>query len=92
MEFEWDQAKARMNFLRHGVSFEDAARAFEDAFALEWLDVREAYGEERSVAVAMVRNAILYVVFTERGGKTRIISARKANGNERNDYYRQNAR
>jgi hypothetical protein len=45
--FEWDDAKAAENYARHSVSFETAKRVFDDAFAIERLDDREDYGEER---------------------------------------------
>jgi len=48
--FEWDNNKAASNIRDHaGVTFEQAATAFSDPFAVEWLDKRQDYGEERSV-------------------------------------------
>jgi uncharacterized DUF497 family protein len=44
--FEWHDAKAVENFRDHGVTF-DGVKAFSDAFAIEWIDQGEAYGEER---------------------------------------------
>ena len=44
---EWDPEKAARNYWLHRVSFESAAKALDDAFFVEWLDDREAYGEER---------------------------------------------
>ena len=38
MEFEWDKGKAKANFKKHGVSFEEAALAFYDENAVELLD------------------------------------------------------
>jgi uncharacterized protein len=34
MQFEWDTAKARRNFHKHGISFDRAITAFDDPFAL----------------------------------------------------------
>jgi uncharacterized protein len=48
LAFEWDEAKAKANYRRHGVSFELAKTVFEDPFAVERLDEREDHGEERS--------------------------------------------
>ena len=45
--FEWDAEKAADNWRDHGVTFDDAIKAFRDAFIVEWIDDREAYGEER---------------------------------------------
>lgn len=47
--FEWDDDKAAENSRNHRVSFTQAAFAFNDAFAVERVDEREPYGEERSV-------------------------------------------
>ena len=44
LEFEWDNAKASGNYAKHAVSFEAAKRAFNDPFAIEWLDDRFDYG------------------------------------------------
>jgi uncharacterized DUF497 family protein len=49
LEFEWNEAKAEANLRAHGVSFEFATKVFRDAFAIERLDDREDYGEERFV-------------------------------------------
>jgi hypothetical protein len=48
-EFEWDDAKAAQNFTDHGVSFEAAKQVFQDPFAIERVDDREIYGEDRYV-------------------------------------------
>lgn len=45
--FEWDDAKAALNYASHGVTFETAKRVFRDPFAIERLDDREDYGEDR---------------------------------------------
>jgi uncharacterized DUF497 family protein len=88
--FEWD-AKAAANLRRHGISFARAAAACRDPFAVEWIDKREAYGEERINLLGMCEGVILHVTYTERGERIRIISARRAERHEQDDYYRQNA-
>lgn len=89
--FEWDHSKAIENRRAHRVSFEEATLAVSDPFAIEWLDTREDYGEERVVLVSMSQGQLLTVVYTERDERVRIISARKATRHEQDDYYRQNA-
>lgn len=95
--FEWDEAKARSNLAKHGVSFEQAAVVLTDdhadRFHWEWLDLRGEYGEDRWVTLASRpgnRNQVLCVVWTLRncaeGPVTRIISARKATRTERKNY------
>jgi uncharacterized DUF497 family protein len=74
------------------VSFELATKVFRDAFAIERLDDREDYGEERFVIVGMAEeDVLLFVAFVERGDRIRIISARRATQDEQDDYFRQNA-
>jgi hypothetical protein len=92
LEFEWDEIKAAENVRHHGVSFAQAALAFRDLFAVEWIDLREAYGEERIILLGMTGNLLLTVVYTERAGRIRMISARRATRNEEDLYYRENAR
>jgi len=90
-KFEWDDEKASANIREHGVSFAQAAIAFRDPFAVEWLDERESYGEERSVLLGMVGSQLVIVVYTERGDRIRIISSWRATRHEQDHYYRQNA-
>jgi uncharacterized DUF497 family protein len=90
--FEWSSEKAATNLLYHGVAFENAIKVFRDPFAIEWIDDREDYGEERVNLVGMCDGTILHITYTERGDHIRIISARQAEKHEREDYYRENAR
>ena len=92
MEFEWDDAKAARNLRDHGVGFAQAAAACRDPFAVEWIYDRHHYGEERVNLLGMCEGVILHVTYTERGQRIRIISARRAERHEQDDYYRQNAR
>jgi uncharacterized protein len=55
-DFEWDEAKAADNFAKHGVSFEQAREAFDDAFAIDLMDDREHPGEDRVVLFGIVEN------------------------------------
>lgn len=87
-EFEWDRKKAAANFKKHGVRFEQAVLAFEDAFALVELDNSEDFGEDRFLLTGRVADGILVVVYTGRGERIRIISAREATEYERRNYYR----
>jgi len=92
LEFEWDKAKAKANFRRHGVSFDLAKTVFKDPFAIERLDDREQYDEERFVIIGVAEGKIvLFVAYTERQERIRIISARRATQYEQDDYFQQNA-
>ena len=88
--FEWDAVKAAQNKADHGVTFEMARDVFKDPFAIEWLDDREDYGEDRYVIISMVDNHLLYVAYAMRGEAIRIISVRGAEPHERRQYHEDN--
>jgi len=90
-DFEWNETKAATNWKVHGVTFQQATKVFSDHFALEWIDDREGYGEERINRLGMYDGVILHVTYTERGEHFRIISARRAEKHEQEYYYRENA-
>jgi len=85
MTYEWDPAKARTNLRKHGIDFADAATVFSDDYAFT---VPDGYPEEeRFVTIGMdALGRTLVVVFTWRGQRIRIISARKAESHERKQY------
>jgi len=89
--FEWDETKAAANDADHGVSFETAKRVFADPFAIERLDDREDYGEDRFIILGMVDDRLLFVAYTLRGDKIRIISARGAEPYEKRQYHEENS-
>jgi uncharacterized DUF497 family protein len=92
LEFEWHDAKADANLQSHGVSFDLAMTVFSDPFAVERLDDREDYGEERFVIIGTAEgNVVLFVAYAEREQRIRIISARRATQYEQDDYFRQNS-
>jgi uncharacterized protein len=74
------------------VSFDLAKTVFKGAFAIERVDDREEYDEERFVIIGAAEGRILlFVAYTEREDRIRIISARRATQYEQDDYFRQNA-
>ena len=77
-EFEWDDVKAARNWRDHAVTFDMARDAFDDAFAIDWIDDRQEATEPRTNMLAAVADRILHITFTLRGERIRIISARKA--------------
>ncbi len=91
MEFEWDDDKAAATLGGRSVSFEQGARACLDVFAVELIDDREDYGEERINLLGMCDGVILHVTYTERGNRLRLISARRAEKHEQDYYFRENA-
>ena len=89
--FEWRDAKAVENFRDHGVTFDKAAKAFSDPFAIEWIVKARLTAIERWNMLGMCEGVILHVTYTERGERIRIISARRAERHEQDNYHRQNA-
>ncbi|MRG54850.1 BrnT family toxin [Phyllobacterium sp. SYP-B3895] len=75
--FEWDPEKAKRNLSKHGVSFR-AGERFEFPSALEFIDDRENYGEERVVSIGFIGEVLHTMTYTERNGWIRIISLRKS--------------
>jgi uncharacterized DUF497 family protein len=75
MEFEWDDSKEWENIKRHGISFKSAAQIWRDPLRIERYDDQHSVDEERWQTVGFY-GRLLFVVFTERDGKTRLISAR----------------
>ncbi len=88
--FEWDETKAAKNYAKHGVIFEAARDVFKDPFAIEQIDDRKNYGEERYIIIGMASGRLLTVVYTMRGEIVRIISARGAEPYEQRQYHAQN--
>jgi uncharacterized protein len=89
-DFEWDDEKAARNVRVHKVAFEMARLAFADAFAVTREDRRKDYGEDRYTITGMVEGRLLFVAYTYRGNRIRIISARHAEPFERRLYHEHN--
>ena len=87
MHVEWNPKKALENFSKHGVSFSEAERAFNDFYGIEMLDEEHSTAEETHFQmIALAGTRILFVVYTMRGENYRIITAREAENHER-EYY-----
>ena len=85
--FEWDSHKAAINRRKHGVTFDEAATAFHDPDGRLVEDSRHSTVEQRYALLGYSGQArLLAVMFTERGDRIRLISARKATRRERHDY------
>jgi uncharacterized DUF497 family protein len=86
VNFEWDPAKAASNRRKHGVSFEEAATAFDDPNGVLLFDVEHSDDEDRYLFLGMSDRMRLLVVCHVDRGVIRIISARKATAAESKDY------
>ena len=87
-EFVWDEAKALSNLTKHRLAFEDAALVFLDPQRLDFDVSRAGDGEGRRKVVGAIQGRVVTVVYTLRGGRIRLISARRANIPERRRYER----
>ena len=82
LEFEWDDNKSQQTFQDRGFDFGFATQAFADPAACREPDLRLPYGEERVRLYGEIEGRLFVVVYTERQGRIRIISARRANTRE----------
>ncbi len=87
IEFDWDIAKAKSNQQKHSVSFQEAMSVWNDEFAAMLGDPTHSDDEDRYLMIGYSdKNNLLFVSFSERDGKIRIISARKATKKERENH------
>jgi len=83
MLLEWDETKRQANLAKHLVDFADAVKVFEGPV---FEKVQRRHDENRVLAVGLLEDIEIVVIYTVRGKYRRIISARRANRNERQDY------
>ena len=87
MSFEFDPAKAQTNLRKHGVSFAHAEQALRDSMAYT-IEDPDSRGEQRFITLGIdALGRVLVVVHTQRGERTRLISARKASRREADQYH-----
>lgn len=86
VEFEWDSAKRDSNLEKHGIDFVRARYVFDDPDHRVELATTTSYGEMRWKATEHVGELTICVIFTDRGAKRRMISARRAGRDEREQY------
>lgn len=89
MKFEWDPEKEKKNIKKHGFDFDTATRVFADPFRVEYLDKKHSVDEIRYITIGELDGemVVLTIVYTERDETIRLISARKADKQERKRYY-----
>jgi uncharacterized DUF497 family protein len=85
MDYEWDKRKAQANLQKHGIDFADAVAVLEDNSAVT---IEDHYpSEERFITIGLdALGRILVVIYTWRGDRIRLISARKATPREQKQY------
>ncbi len=90
MDYEWDPGKAKLNLRKHGIRLADAVAVLEDEFALT---VRDPFSEREERWITLGKDAVgrlLIAVYTWRGDRIRLISARRATARERRQYEERN--
>ena len=86
VEFHWDDEKNRINRAKHGWDFREAAQVFRDPLSFEAEDRTVNYGERRYKVIGYAGDKLVTVVFTERDGAVRLISAYTPSAQERKNY------
>jgi len=91
LRFEWDERKKKANIKKHGVSFDEARTVFYDGNAIQFFDPDHSDDEDRFILLGISFKLRILVVchcFRKNEMVVRIISARKADGDEENEYWR----
>lgn len=86
MIFEWDENKNRSNQFKHGIDFESAATVFDDPLMQSRVD---EVGRWQTIGYASGQILLLFVAHTYHEADevvVRIISARRASRQEREQY------
>lgn len=94
LDFTWDEPKHRRNKRKHGVTFEEAASVFLDPSAMSNFDLDHSEPEDRFVLLGMSSSPRLLLVchcYRQESRVIRIISARKADAKETQEYQRHHA-
>jgi uncharacterized DUF497 family protein len=87
VSFEWDEAKARSNHRKHGITFEEARTVFDNPLAAIFDDNQHSAEEQREIIIGHSSgDRLILVYFTERSAAVRIFSARPATRKEQKDY------
>ena len=86
MRFIWDDAKRKENLVKHGYDFADARKVFPLPVVLAE-DLRNDYGDQRMLALGLLETVVVLIVHVEFDDSIRIISMRKANRHETNNYF-----
>jgi|SRR3989338_1728537 len=85
--FEWNEGNIDKNLKKHGISIIEAEEIFLDEHLKVETDIKHSESEQRYIAFGKTQKArVLFIIFTIRGDKVRIISSRIANQKERQKY------
>lgn len=87
MKFEWDESKRRINLRKHGIDFADCPMVFAGR-CMTIADDRD-YDEPRFLTIGLLGDVVVVIAHTECADRIRIISARKADRHERENYFQE---
>lgn len=85
--FEWDERKRQANLSKHGFDFADCAEVFSGP-VYTMVDDRYDYGETRFLTYGLLCGRVVLVVHAEDDGAVRVISMRKVNRYEKENYFK----
>ncbi len=91
LRFEWDKKKERINIRKHGISFEEARTVFYDEKAIQFFDPDHSEDEDRFLLLGISSKLRILIVchcFRESETVIRLFSARKADKDEEQEYWR----
>ncbi len=82
-EFQWDKGNKNKNWLKHKVSNQESEEAFFDKKVKILKDILHSNKEKRFILLGKTKKErLLFIVFTIRDKKIRVISSRDANKKE----------
>ena len=85
--FDWDSGNSEKNLVKHGVTNAESEEALFDPSKRTWIDIPHSKNEKRYVILGKTKNdRVLFIIFTLRHGRIRVISARGASRKEKNMY------
>lgn len=85
--FEWDEFNKIKNWSKHKVDYRECEEIFSNRPLKTYKDIKHSQNENRFVALGNTNhNRKIYLVFTIRNDKIRIISARDMSRKERSLY------
>lgn len=85
-EFQWDEGNGLKSFVKHGITSEQSEQVFFHPYVLK-PDKRHSALEDRLNLIGKTDSGkVLFMSFTVRNNKIRIISARSADKKERKVY------
>ena len=90
LKFEWDKKKNKVNTKKHDVSFEEAQTTFYDEYAIQFFDPEHSADEDRFILLGTsfkLKTLVICHCFRQEETVIRIISARKADKEEEQEYW-----